>query len=98
LQVTDGGMYPADSLENVNPGLVAISGWPTPPCEGWTYDWDNWWVQYGGSFNYNSIRVTIRQPSIDAKYFYCIASSGDCAATVAGGVDVRTVKTLKCSE
>ena len=32
------GSYAADVARDINPGFSALSGWPTPPCTGWTYD------------------------------------------------------------
>ena len=42
------------------PGL--LSSWPTPPCSGWTYDWENW---NGGTV----IRVSMRRANNSTVYY-----------------------------
>lgn len=67
--------------------------WPTPPCSGWNYDWENWAT---------SIRVTLRRVGDNASiYYYCIDNlngAGNCAT--GGGSDIKTAssKTLTCNE
>ncbi len=68
-----------------------LSQWPTPPCSGWTYDWENW--DGGGT-----IRITLRRPNVSSVYYYCIYTTGNCGA--GSGVDIKTLanKTLTCNE
>ncbi len=100
ISVTDTGNYPPDVGQGTNPGL-AMTTWPTPPCPGWNYDWENWEAQYGsGGNDYGAIRISLRNPSGTALYYYCIDSIyADCggASTGHGGADIRTVKTLSCN-
>lgn len=97
LDVVNSGMYPPDVNPGETAGLTGMMSWPKPPCTGWTYDWDNWWPQYGGYSNgKNSIRVTIRNPNMDAVYYYCIAAETSCAG--GGGTDIRSVKTISCNQ
>ncbi len=72
-----------------------LSAWPTPPCSGWSYDWENW--NWGGV---SSIRVSLRRasPVSTTLYYYCIDTTGDCSH--GDGSDIKTVtnKTLTCNE
>ncbi len=98
LEVTNTGMYPPDVGIDTNPGMTGLSSWPKPPCTGWTYDWENWWPEYGGNTGaaYSTIRVTLRRPNVSAAYYYCITTANDCVASY--GIDIRTVKTLSCNQ
>lgn len=101
MEVANSGLYPEDAYEGQTAGFVSMPKWPTPPCPGWSYDWDNWWPQYGGStYGDNAIRITLRRPDISAVYYYCITSlDGNCIASQAqGGVNITTVKTITCKE
>jgi len=71
------------------PGL--LRSWPTPPCAGWTYDWENW---SGGSV----IRVTLRRTGASPVYYYCVNTTASCA--INGGTAIETVatKVLTCNE
>jgi len=68
-----------------------LSAWLTPPCPGWTYDWENW--DGGGT-----IRVTLRRPDTSSVYYYCIETTGNC--NDGNGANIRTLssKTLTCNE
>ena len=68
-----------------------LSNWSTPPCSGWTYDWENWG---GGS----TIRITLRRPDVSSVYYYCIYTTGNC--NDGNGTNIKTLasKTLTCSE
>ena len=68
-----------------------LSVWPTPPCSGWTYDWENW---AGGA----TIRVTLRRPDVSSVYYFCIDTTGNC--NDGNGSNIRTLanKTLTCNE
>ncbi len=66
--------YPADNWPGLLPGELAayISKWPTPPCNGWTYDWENW-------SSGNDIRVTARRSDNNEALHYCIYNpTGGC--------------------
>jgi prepilin-type N-terminal cleavage/methylation domain-containing protein len=94
------GVYPPDTTPAVNPGLTSMTTWPTPPCAGWTYDWDNWDASVGGTdIGLPTVRVTIRRPNQSAVYYYCIRSvDPNCAGTKEGGTDIKLAKTLTCKE
>ncbi|MDB5254807.1 MAG: gspG [Candidatus Nomurabacteria bacterium] len=101
LDVKDNGNYPPDIHQNLNPGLTAMTQWPTPPCPGWTYDWENWDTRYGGNVNttVNTVRITLRRPDVTSAFYYCVESlDPTCGASVYGGVDINTVRTLTCKE
>ena len=60
-------IYPCD----VSPGILptgfasAVASWPTPPCAGWTYDWENW-------NSGNLIRITLRRTNQTSVFYQCI--------------------------
>lgn len=91
--------YPLDVGTNTMPGEISsyLSKWPTPPCSGWTYDWENW---VNGSSVY--VRTTLRRPDGSPVYFFCYSQTNatDCGISYGGGADIATVanKTITCSE
>lgn len=56
-----------------------ITRWPTPPCSGWTYDWENW-----GTFT----GVTLRNPAVSPIYYLCTDKTTICSGA---GTDITTV-------
>ncbi len=90
-----------DQYENYAPDVGMATGprfvpsslrtWPTPPCTGWTYDWENW---SGGDV----IRVSLRKVDTSAVYYYCVFTNTSCA--INGGVAIESVssKVLTCNE
>lgn len=87
------GSYAPDVGQGVNPG-IDISSWPTPPCAGWTYDWET------GSLWSNVTRVTLRRPNVTPVYQYCIHSPTGDNCVVDGIPEIRSLssKQLTCSE
>lgn len=81
----DFGIYPPDPRESGHdfnsppPELVPkyLSSWPTPPCEGWHYEWVN---PDGGE-----AEVVVSSPR-QPLYHLCVSSTdeGQCAHTVGG--------------
>jgi len=87
---------PQDNGSRIVP--TYLGNWPKPPCSGWTYDWDNWLSLAG-----KSVRVTIRRTDVSSVYYFCIMQDvgGDCSwggVSYAGGTDIKSVKTITCSE
>jgi len=100
IDVANTGVYPPDVVPNVNPGLTTMTTWPTPPCPGWTYDWDNWDPADGGSnIGYPAVRVTIRRTDVSPVYYFCIhAADPTQCGYPGGGANITSVKTLTCKE
>ena|GEM_PF-2320069 len=101
LEYDDFNNYAPDVGGGATPRFVPkyLSAWPTPPCPGWTYDWENWSsVLLGGSPAI--VRVSLRRAGTlpSAVYWYCIDTTGDCRPS--DGANIRTVtnKTLTCNE
>ncbi|MFA6338900.1 MAG: type II secretion system protein [Candidatus Paceibacterota bacterium] len=103
LDYNDNNNYATDVGPNSPPRFVSkyLKSWPTPPCSGWTYDWENWIVT-GGIV----VRITLRRPSpgYGSLYYYCIADTsttgtGNCEFVV-DGKDIKSVtnKKLDCNE
>ncbi|HEU5114790.1 MAG TPA: prepilin-type N-terminal cleavage/methylation domain-containing protein [Candidatus Paceibacterota bacterium] len=87
---TSSGNYPADVGPASLPAEMVgyLSSWPTPPCSGWTYDWENWPSGFIG--------VTLRDSTVAGRYFMCLDYSMNCAA--GAGTDIMTAtRTLTCS-
>jgi prepilin-type N-terminal cleavage/methylation domain-containing protein len=88
------GNYAADVSRNINPGLSAISVWPTPPCNGWVYDWESL-----PSWAYT--RIDIRDfPAGNIIYQYCIYDPAGGACLEDGTPDIRSApsKQITCLE
>lgn len=68
LDNIDFGSYAPDTDRGVAPRFVPgyLPVWPTPPCSGWSYDWDNW--HDGGK-----IRISLLDADGGQVYFYCVA-------------------------
>lgn len=88
--------WPTDVGQGVMPANFGISKWPTPPCSGWTYDWENW----GGA----TIRITLRR-SVGAGngsvYYHCIYTSQAAPGCNYGDgypIEDITPKQITCSE
>jgi len=77
--------YPVSATAgNMPTGLnTYMQVWPTPPCTGWKYKWDN--AAVGGS------QVWVQDSANVAKYYYCL--SGTCTG---GGTGIKTIKTVTC--
>jgi prepilin-type N-terminal cleavage/methylation domain-containing protein len=80
-----------------------MSKWPTPPCPGWTYDWE-YWTGGGGAY---TARTTVRRSSqggtgSNGVFYYCVSSSNNTcdAGGPSGGVNITniTASILTCSE
>ena len=83
------------------PGYLAR--WPSPPCPGWTYDWENW----DGGGNTYTRRTTVRRTSqggsgANGVYYLCIDSSNSTcdAGGPVGGSDITAVTNgqITCNE
>ena len=98
----DTGSYAVDAGAGADPAFVSgtpkyLQKWPTPPCTGWTYDWEN--LSSGAI-----IKVTLRKGSTSTStpvYHYCIVTTTANCNTVgppADNKDIRdeTDKRLKC--
>ena len=103
---TNGGWAP-----NTSPGSpprfvgTFISVFPTPPCPGWVYDWDNWahLPQTG-----RTVRMTVRKNSNpndnnNSVFYICLQSSLDCGESWhlgGGGVNITQVplEQITCKE
>ena len=71
------------------PGFLRT--WPTPPCAGWTYDWENW---NGG----NVIRITLRRQDTSSVYYYCVSTTASCAINGGTAIESVTSRALTCNE
>ncbi|MEY4602548.1 MAG: protein ral secretion pathway protein [Candidatus Parcubacteria bacterium] len=90
-----------DQYENYAPDLGSGSGprfvpgflksWPTPPCSGWTYDWENW---SGGGV----IRVSMRKVDMSPVYYFCIYTDATCGINGGTAIENAPGKTLTCNE
>lgn len=106
IAVSDTGSYPADVSGGTAPlGIVpaAIAAWPTPPCPGWNYDYENWTNPYGGiPVGGNVVRVTLRNASSVAIGYLCLYTNYQCklGGEPVGLVDMRdvTTKQITCQE
>ncbi len=94
LDYSDNFNYAPDLGPADSPRFVPqyLASWPTPPCAGWTYDWENW-----GS-NEDTVRISLRRPDVTSVYYYCIYTIGNCSD--GNGVNIKAVtnKTLTCNE
>ncbi len=83
------GSYAPDAAVGANPGLSGLSSWPTPPCPGWTYDWN-------GTGHPNATNVSVRSASTGLYQFCISGSAGDCG----GYTDIRNLasKQITCNE
>ena len=81
------GAYASDVGNGATPAFVPVSlpVWPTPPCDGLRYDWENW-------LSGNDIRISLRSSSSGVVYQKCIYQVG------VSCTDIRTVsdKSLSC--
>ncbi len=101
LDYDNRGKYAPDLYRDLNPGFNNLTGWPKPPCPGWTYDWDT-------SPTISSTRITLRRNVVSASgsgvYYYCIAANpatGNCDSPgFDSAADIRNVsdKVLTCNE
>ncbi len=90
------GAYPPDVNQNVMPAGVSsyLTSWPTPPCPGWTYDWENW---TGGKQLY----ITLRDANVNPIVYYCVADSLNNCSVLADGPNILTnwpSKAFTCNE
>ena len=90
------GSYPPDANTGVMPtGLSAyLSAWPSPPCPGWTYDWDNW---TNGTQLYVTLRDSIQHPIV----YYCVFDSLNRCSPLADGPNIISnwpSKAFTCNE
>ena len=72
--------------------------WPTPPCEGWTYDWENWGpaVLPTGTGISHIVRVSMRTSTagVPNVYYYCIKDTHDSEDYTCGGREGDVITTL----
>ncbi len=93
------GAYATDVARDINPGFTALSGWPTPPCPGWTYDWES-------APGWPTTRITLRRPgatAVSGVYYYCIApntSTAVCDDIQDAATDIRYISSrmITCNE
>ncbi|HVY72567.1 MAG TPA: type II secretion system protein [Candidatus Paceibacterota bacterium] len=95
------GTYAPDIIDNGMPnGLEKyLSVWPTPPCLGWVYDWENWTqpVPYG-----HIIRVSVRNLNVTGHptpFYWCVWTDGDCSdGETTLNLQTYASKLITCSE
>lgn len=89
---TSASGYPADLSPGVMPSEFApyLAKWPTPPCSGWLYDWQNW------SSN-NIIEVTIYNGSVH-RFYYCINANTGYSCSGTSDITTYTPKSITCNE
>ena len=96
LDYSDNNTYAPDVNANMAPSFVPkyLSVWPTPPCPGWVYDWENWsWMGVA--------RVSLRRGGTNGGstvYYYCVVSTGDCSWNDGSDIKKVTNKILTCNE
>lgn len=82
------GAYASDVGPGAAPAFVGntLPTWPEPPCDSWTYDWENW---SGG----NNIQISLRNSSNSIVYRKCVYQNGY------GCTDISTVtdRSLACN-
>jgi prepilin-type N-terminal cleavage/methylation domain-containing protein len=71
-----------------------LSQWPTPPCPGWYYSWEDW-----SAFGYPVTQVTLRRANNTLLWGYCVdtlGGSGSCqvADPIFGGGSAQDLITL----
>jgi prepilin-type N-terminal cleavage/methylation domain-containing protein len=61
-----GAGYPADQAAGTMPPELAsyLGRWPSPPCAGWSYDYENW-------SSGNTIEIHVQKPGVNV-FYYCI--------------------------
>lgn len=94
----DSNSYPADVGPNTLPSEISsyLAEWPTPPCDGWVYDYESW---NGGA----NIAVDVRNSQNETILYRCIKDDAtNCPALDSGaGANIITnwpSKNLTCSE
>jgi prepilin-type N-terminal cleavage/methylation domain-containing protein len=94
----DNNAYPADVGPDTMPTELAdyMSAWPTPPCDGWVYDYENW-------NSGDNIAIDIRNTANETILYRCILdNTTNCPAIDSGaGYNIITnwpSKSLTCSE
>jgi prepilin-type N-terminal cleavage/methylation domain-containing protein len=96
-----GNDYPPNVNPDIDPGFAPayINRWPKPPCNGWTYDWDNWPYIANRDPTEHIIRITLRRTDSSAVYFFCVFATGDCMGSdAAGGIAIQNgPNQLSCS-
>lgn len=85
--------YAPDVGQGIAPRFVPayLSKWPTPPCPGWNYDWENW---SGGA----DIRISLRKVNVDIVYYYCITTTAGCINGSGASIENAPGKVLTCNE
>ena len=93
VELTSNGVYPPDVGSGQAPtGLSpALTSWPTPPCAGWAYDWENW--DGGGT-----IRISLRNGAGASVVYLCMYTSGNCHAGDGTDVTQWASKQFTCNE
>lgn len=95
LDQSSRGTWAPDVGTATNPFVPgSIASWPTPPCTGWTYDWENW-ENLDGSV---TIRVTLRRPNVSPVYYYCIYTTGTCNYGDGYPIQDASPNQITCSE
>lgn len=75
--------------------------WPTPPCPGWFYSWEDW-----TGLRYPITQVTVRRRNSTLVYNYCLdntAGAGNCDidpynVTPSSDISRATVPYIYCNE
>lgn len=82
------GSYPNDAGPGGMPSGLStyIAAWPTPPCSGYTYDWNN----FSSGAN---VHVMLRTASADLYSFCVYSSTGTCTGT---NISTISPKELVC--
>ena len=90
-----------------------LEKWPTPPCTGWKYDWDNWIrdaahnianAQAANGNPEQMVRVTLKNSTGDSQFYYCIFDANSnvttpCREAADTAVDIKTstLKSISCN-
>jgi prepilin-type N-terminal cleavage/methylation domain-containing protein len=85
--------YPADLGTGARPPELApyLAVWPTPPCTGWTYDWENWVSGTG-------IQISVRRAVGTAVLRYEIFCSPSSSCTGGSEITSYSSKAITCNE
>lgn len=68
-----------------------LSRWPSPPCSGWTYDWENW--NPGTGF----IGVTLRNSTVSPVHYLCTDKTSVCSGGAGTDITGVTDRRLVCN-
>ncbi len=77
-----------------------LNRWPTPPCPGWYYSWDNFY----GVPSVQAVRITVRRHDLSAIWNLCLQNyEGNCNGDDGFGgtppaIDLIDSKYVSCGE